>query len=295
MKSENGKHEIKVEKFYSTGRCIANLAEDESQKENYEFLSFGYWYANTKTYHDAAKNLVAYVITRGEIDKPERVLNVTCGYGAETFIYYRMTKPGIIDGIDITKKHVDYANNKSKQLKLDDKVRFFYGDAVKLTFPDNIYSHIIGIEGPVHFSCRNEFFKSAVRVLKPGGELILTDIIGKNKNSKKRKYLCSLTDFMAKMWQVPKYNLISGSEYRKQLLMANFEIIDFQRIGKNVFPGYSMNGFTMKTIKTRIIQRGLFATIGLTLISVILGYLYKNGMIDYIFVRAVKTTRHGKT
>ncbi len=289
MKSEIDKHAKKVEKFYSTGHGVADLSEDENQKENSEFLSFGYWYNNTKSYHDAAINLIDYVIHRSKITKPDRILNVTCGYGAETFLYYKKIRPEIIDGIDITKKHVDYANQKAKRLKLDKNVRFFYGDAVKLKFPDNIYSHIIGIEGPVHFSCRNEFFKSSFRVLKKGGELILTDIIGKNENSNKSKYLCLLTDMTARLWQVPKYNLISDSQYREQLRNANLEIIDFQRIGQNVFPGYSMNVFCINTIKTRIKQRGFIATIGLSLISLVLKHLHKNGMIDYIFVRAMKT------
>jgi ubiquinone/menaquinone biosynthesis C-methylase UbiE len=289
MKSENDEHEKKVERFYSTGQAIANLSEDEDQKENFEFLSFGYWHNYTRTYHEAARNLIEYVISRSEIRKSERILNVTCGYGAETFLYYKMIKPDIIEGIDITKKHVDYANSRAKQLKLDEKVRFHHGDAVKLTFPDNVFSHIIGIEGPVHFSCRNEFFKSAFRVLKSGGELILTDIIGKNEKSKKKKYLIYLTHLIATLWHVPKHNLISSSAYREQLLDANLEIIDFKRIGQNVFPGYSMNGLTLKTIKTRIIQRGFLGAIGVNMISLILGYLYNNGMIDYIFVRAAKT------
>ncbi len=290
MRSEQDKHEKKIEKFYSTGQGIANLCDNEHQKEIFEFLSFGYWYKNTKSYLDAAVNLIDYVISRSTTKNPYRVLNITCGYGAETFIYYDKIKPEMIDGLDITKKHVDYANNKAKQLKLNDKIRFYYGDAVNLAFPDNIYSQIIGIEGPVHFSCRKKFFKSAFRVLKPGGELILTDIIGKNTNAKTSKYLSYLTNTLAWLWQVPRDNLISDTVYREQLKDSHFEIIDFQKIGGSVFPGYAMNGFNLKTIKIRIMQRGFFAAIGLTLISMWLGILYKNGMIDYIFLRAMKST-----
>ena len=104
------------------------------------------------------------------------MLTVPCGYGTETFAYYK-NKPKEMLGLDTTRVHMDYANNKVKYLKLDNKMEFLYGDTCILDFPDKSFSHMVGIEDSVHFNTRRKFFKAASRVLENGGELLFIDII----------------------------------------------------------------------------------------------------------------------
>jgi SAM-dependent methyltransferase len=213
-------------------------------------------------------------------------LSVACGYGTETFSCYERFKPKQIFGVDVTQKHVSYSADKARQLMIDDDVHFNHGNACALDFPARSFSHIIGIEGPVHFDTRRSFFSEAQRVLQKKGELILTDIILGSKLKTISGFHRAILHFTAKHWIVPDANWVDDSQYKRQLRNAGFTSVYLEKIGGMVFPGYARNAFVFSTIKNRLLQRGVFATIGLTIISYLLGYLYKRKIIEYIFVKA---------
>jgi len=279
-------HEKAVEYFYSTG--LKKIKYNISKQLFKGFLSFGYWNKNTKTYLEAAKNLLEFFIKNSKIIKADRILNVACGYGNETFSYFEEFNPKLIEGIDITKAHIIYANNKAKTLSLDNKIIFYHGNACILNFVDNSFSHIMGIEGPAHFNSREIFFKSASRVLKEKGELLLTDIILGKKFNIRNIIHRIIMKFLSKKWVVPIINWVDEYKYKEQLKKAGLNIIFFKKIGDKVFPGYANNSFSLKTLKIRILERGFIPAIGLTIISYALGFVYKKGLIEYIYFKAQK-------
>lgn len=275
-----------VETFYASGHELNPVHCNDLRHRTWEFLSFGYWKDGTHSYLVAAENLLRLFLRKSGITNPGRILSVACGYGTETFSCYQAFKPSRIDGVDVTKKHVDYSNGKAKEMQLDDRIVFHYGDACSLDFPAKTFSHIIGIEGPAHFQTRNSFFIEARRVLKAKGEMILTDIVLGRKLETIHSFRRIVLRFAAKKWYVTPDNWVVTGEYRRQLFAAGFSSVRIQRIGDNVFPGYAHNAFAPGTIINRIRQRGILYTLGLTIISWLLGYLYKKGIIEYIFVKA---------
>lgn len=86
-------HEKIVERFYSTGSKRRHCDYTNLKQHDEGFLSFGYWNKDTKTYLDATKNLLNFFIDNCGIKNPTRMLNVACGYGTETFAYYKNFKP----------------------------------------------------------------------------------------------------------------------------------------------------------------------------------------------------------
>src|SRR5512137_1408719 len=99
-KESSGKHERGVEKFYSCG----------SKRRRHEaegFLSFGYWERQTKDYYEAARNLVRFFLREGQISRPEKVLDVACGYGPESFRFYEALHPKKMYCIDVTGPHIE--------------------------------------------------------------------------------------------------------------------------------------------------------------------------------------------
>jgi len=284
-------HEKKVNDFYSTGLDHEKDSEYDESKEKLtgKFLNFGYWEKDTDDYLDAAKRLLNFFIENSEIKNARKVLNVCCGYGTETFTYYSKFKPKLINGLDITKLQVDYANDKARKLKLDDRIKFKHGDACVLDFPEKSFSHILGIEGIANFNTREKFFKAASRVLEKEGELILTDIILGKKFNKKNKIHQFLVDITCKGWVVPRANWVNEDDYTKQLEKHGLKVVFLKKIGGKVFPGYGDYFSKLNTIKRLEKERGILTSLGLSMISVILGYLYKKGWIEYIYVKAKKS------
>ncbi|OGJ85611.1 MAG: hypothetical protein A2268_16545 [Candidatus Raymondbacteria bacterium RifOxyA12_full_50_37] len=277
-----------MEKFYSTGFTIGRFKNITRKKRTEEFLSFGYWEKNTKTYLDAANNLLHYFVEKSGIGRTQKILSVACGYGTETFAVYDAFKPDRIEAIDVTEKHVQYANGKAATLNLADKIRFSHGDACKLDYPVAAFSLVLGIEGPVHFNTREAFFGSAYQVLGNNGNLLLMDIITGEKFAKATWLQRKILAFTVKRWVVPKANWVDQATYRQQLSKAGFTTRFITPIGDKVFPGYAKNGLSLRTIWIRMFQRGPGPTVGLTIISYLLGYLYKRGLIEYIYVKATK-------
>jgi ubiquinone/menaquinone biosynthesis C-methylase UbiE len=281
-------HEKKVEKFYSTGSKRRKPDYFNVKQCDDGFLSFGYWKRGTEPYVKATRRLLDYVIKNSRIHGPKKMLNVACGYGTETFAYYNVFKPDKIYGVDITRVHTDYANNRAKAMGLDRSIIFKHGDACRLDFPEESFSHVIGIEGPAHFNTREKFFRAANKVLEKKGELLLTDIILGPKFSRRNIFHKAVVSFVAKHWVCPKANWTKEKEYITQLRKAGFKVEFFKKIGNKVFPGYARNGFTWRTFRIRLKQRGFFATFGLTFISAMLGFLYRRGYMEYVYVKAQK-------
>lgn len=283
-------HEKKVNNFYSAGLNAKKESQYDKSKESLtgKFLNFGYWEKDTDSYLDAAKRLLNFFIENSEVKNADKILNVACGYGTETFAYYDSFKPEMIEGIDVTKLQVDYANDKAKKLGLHEKIKFCHGDACVLNFPENSFSYILGIEGIANFNTREKFFKAAQRVLKEDGELILADIILGKKFNKRKKTHNLIVGFASKKWIVPKRNWVDEEQYKKQLEKAGFKVIFLRKIGNKVFPGYAKYFSKIKTFKKVKKERGIFTTTGLSIISRLLGYLYKKGLIEYVYVKAKK-------
>lgn len=282
------RHERRVEHVYTLGARV-NLRlsnSDRTMLHNNGYLSFGYWENHSDTYPDAARRLLDYFMDQSGIATAERILNVACGFGTETFAFRERFKPQEIIGIDIAKIHTDVASAIAEKRGLAAHIRFFHGDAVNLDYPDGYFSHILGIEGLAHFWTREKFFHSAYRVLKAGGELILTDVI-LGPGFQQWNPLQRLIMYVArKAWMAPSENQIGESEYRAQLTRAGFDIAALHKLGDKVFPGYGRS-FT-RQVRNENRHMGLMLSTGFTLAAILLGYLYRWQWIEYVFVRAKK-------
>lgn len=274
-------HEDQVEKFYSHG-------SERRAHEADGFLSFGYWTPETKDYFESAENLVQFFLKEGAIQNPTIVLDVACGYGAESLRFFEALKPQRMHGVDITQPHIDFAQKRATELGIQDRLVFEKRDACRTGFPDGHFSHVLGIEGPAHFNTRLDFFKEAFRVLKHKGELILTDIIFDPEQSKKRWLLRKLSALGAKHWHMPEANKVGAQGYQDQLRQVGFRVEKFLAIGDHVFPGFARFNIRWESIKNAIRTRGFSIGLGITFISWLLGYGHRNGVIDYVLVKAVK-------
>ena len=134
------------------------------------FSNFGYWDKSTINGEEAANQLIDKLISNLPKDQ-SKILDVACGQGGTTKRLSNHFPSAEITGINISEKQLDEARLQSK------KCRFVKMNAEVLDFGDNYFDSILCTEAAFHFKTRESFFKEAWRVLKPGGSLIMTDII----------------------------------------------------------------------------------------------------------------------
>ena len=281
-------HEQRILRMYSYGPGIGSFDPNSMGRSDREYLSLGYWDADTKTYHQAAHALLQYVLDHAGFSQGQRILDVACGYGAETFSIVERFKPESVAAIDITPRHVAYAAGKALHLGLDGCVGFQQANACSLPFGNGRFNRVLAVEGPAQFCTRAQFFREAYRVLTPHGEMIVTDAIVTDNSKTAARWERMLLKTVARSWLVPPENCVSNGLYRTQLQRSGFAVLSFESLGRHVFPGYAANAFDTATYRARVQQRGVAAATVLTAISYVLGALYQRGLIDYVFVKARK-------
>jgi MPBQ/MSBQ methyltransferase len=134
------------------------------------FFNFGYWLEDTQNQHEACENLMERLLAFLP-EKEGRILDVACGKGATTQYLTRYYSPEQIAGIDLSLKQLTTCRSNVPGAP------FSLMSAPQLAFEDHSFENMICVEAVFHFDTREDFLKEAHRVLKPGGRLILTDIL----------------------------------------------------------------------------------------------------------------------
>lgn len=104
----------------------------------------------------------------------DKILEIGCGAGAVLGILGTAFPNLKIAGIDLESKQIDYAKKHLNNLNLTD-VDLRVGDANKLPWDDNSFSHVYAIWFLEHLIDPLPVLKEARRVLKPEGTITITE------------------------------------------------------------------------------------------------------------------------
>ena len=105
-----------------------------------------------------------------------RVLDLGCGYGS-TARYLATNFGCAVTGTNISEKELELARERASQSGLDHLLSFEYEDFHRLGYPDGSYDVVWSQEAFLHAADKNAVLSECMRVLKPGGSLIFTDIL----------------------------------------------------------------------------------------------------------------------
>lgn len=112
-----------------------------------------------------------------QIQPGERILDVGCGTGNLTLLAKRMAGPsGMVGGIDPAAEMIEVARRKAEKAGVE--VRFFTGVAEQLHIPGDHLDLVLSSLMVHHLpgqELKSRAFAEMLRVLKPGGRLLIVD------------------------------------------------------------------------------------------------------------------------
>ncbi len=164
----------------------------------------------SKDFLEAKADFVHEMVKWGGLDKLPRgttVLDVGCGIGGSSRILAKEYEFETT-GITISPKQVQRATELTPE---DVTAKFQVDDALNLSFPDNSFDVVWSIEAGPHMPDKAKYASEMMRVLKPGGLLVVADWNQRDDRQKplnfwEKPVMRQLLD----QWSHPAFSSIEG-------------------------------------------------------------------------------------
>ena len=108
-------------------------------------------------------------------DNPRHILDVATGTADMALLAYKMLKPDKITGIDISEGMLELGRKKIEKEQLGGKIQLHQGDSETINFAENTFDAVMVAFGVRNFENLENGLAEMLRVLKPGGRLVVLE------------------------------------------------------------------------------------------------------------------------
>lgn len=107
--------------------------------------------------------------------QPKYILDVATGTGDVAILAHRMLNATKITGIDISEGMLQIGSKKIEKLRLHNEIELVKGDSETISFGDNAFDAVTVAFGVRNFQNLEKGLAEILRVLKPGGRLVVLE------------------------------------------------------------------------------------------------------------------------
>lgn len=156
---------------------IAPFLEARRRGEVSDHIHFGYWEqppagpVDASGWAAAQARLTGRLIGMADLADGQRIADVACGIGGTLRAIAASVRPGLLVGLNIDARQLAFCPGPGEGVVL------VQADAARLPLAPESFDRIFCIEAAFHFSQRSAFLAGAARALRPGGRLVLADIL----------------------------------------------------------------------------------------------------------------------
>lgn len=108
-------------------------------------------------------------------DEPKTILDIATGTADMAIMACKLIKPERVEGIDISPKMLEMGENKIEKEGLADIIRLQVGDSETINFGENTFDAGMVAFGIRNFENLENGLGEILRVLKPGGQLVILE------------------------------------------------------------------------------------------------------------------------
>ena len=202
-------------------------------------IHFGAWEDPDNAYSDRSDSIQAmermcrHMVSLADMRSDLDILDVGCGFGGTLAHLDEHFNPVRLTGLNIDERQLEVAR-KRVAASAGNSVQFVQGDACAMTFGEATFDRVLAVECIFHFPSREAFFEHVARLLRPGGNLTLSDFVQPEGTPK------GLWDSEHPLWG--SQTAIDLQDYRDLASRVGLELTYAQDITANVLPTYQWFG-----------------------------------------------------
>ncbi len=165
-------------------------------------LHYGYWDPTTRNFDAALVNTHRVLAQRAGIRGGERVLDAGCGVGGAA-VYLAREHDCRVVGITLVPSQVQDGIRNAKAAGVGSLVGFEERSYLDTRFPSASFDVVWAIESSCYAPDKADFFREAMRLLRPGGRLVVADFFrsGDPMSAGERRMMES----WEASWAIPAY------------------------------------------------------------------------------------------
>jgi SAM-dependent methyltransferase len=216
------------------------------------------------------------------------VLDVANGLGAQDLVIADVARPRSLTAVNITWSQLEAGRGRLR----DAGARAACADACRLPFADGSFDGVISVEAAFHFRSRDEFFREARRVLRPGGVLTMSDVATLRYPRGAREAVAAVA--MLRAWGLRSSAAASWERIRGLAAAAGFVDVETELAGDRVIaPALRFVRDRLEGDQTERAGRSLALAARAMVAQA--DVLWERGLLDYLFLRARKQDGEGTT